>query len=76
MDGLDHQGDGKSKAGLPGNENLVGDFQRFVANERERMHAKKQQIQKKEKDSKIADLISFSKNFKVLSDSREPFFFH
>jgi hypothetical protein len=36
-----------------------------VSNERQRLAQKKQQIVKKERDGKIADLVKFSQEFKV-----------
>lgn len=45
--------------------NLVGSFRDFVTNEKQRLVQKKQQIVKKEKDNRLADLLKFSQEFKV-----------
>ncbi|KAF8340359.1 uncharacterized protein EI90DRAFT_3150765 [Cantharellus anzutake] len=56
-------------AGSVGNESgdnkLVGAFRDFVDSERQRFVQKKQQIVKKEKDNRIADLLKFSQEFKL-----------
>ena len=51
----------------PASSALMGDFRSFVVSEKERLHAKKQAVMKKEKDSKLDELRSFSAGFKVRS---------
>ena len=45
----------------------MGSFRDFVTNEKQRLAQKKQQIFKKEKDNRLADLLKFSQEFKVCS---------
>lgn len=49
----------------PQENNLIDNFRDFVTNEKQRLAQKKQQIVKKEKDSRLADLLKFSQEFKV-----------
>ena len=44
---------------------VVSDFKSFVSNEKERLTARKQNIAKKEKDTKLSELLRFSQTFKV-----------
>lgn len=46
----------------------MGTFRDFVTNEKQRLTQKKQQLVKKDKDSRIADLLKFSQEFKVSLD--------
>lgn len=49
----------------PGADTLVGSFRDFVTNEKQRLTQKKQAIVKSEMDKRMADLIKFSRDFKV-----------
>ena len=53
------------KSGSKDQESLVGDFKKFVVTEREKLVQKKQQLQRQDKDNRIAELVKFSQSFVV-----------
>lgn len=55
-----------STAVTPANkEDLVGDFKKFVSNEKEKLVQKRSQIEKQNKDKRMAELKSWSAAFVV-----------
>ena len=46
-------------------DSLVGSFRDFVTNEKQRLTQRKQALAKSEMDKRKADLVKFSKSFKV-----------
>lgn len=46
-------------------EDLVGDFKKFVTNEKEKLVQKRSQLEKQNKDKKMAELKSWSAAFVV-----------
>ena len=48
-------------------DGLVGSFRDFVTNEKQRLTQRKQALAKSEMDKRKADLVKFSKTFKVFS---------
>ncbi len=48
-------------------DGLVGSFRDFVTNEKQRLTQRKQALAKSEMDKRKADLVKFSKTFKVSS---------
>lgn len=48
-------------------DGLVGSFRDFVTNEKQRLTQRKQALAKSEMDKRKADLVKFSKSFKVSS---------
>ncbi|KAI0226349.1 poly(A)-binding protein binding protein [Massospora cicadina] len=56
---------GEPRPSKPIEEELMGTFRQFVSTEKERLQQTKQTLLKKDKDGKVAELVKFSKTFKL-----------
>ncbi|KAJ9086525.1 poly(A)-binding protein binding protein [Entomophthora muscae] len=56
---------GEARPNKPIEEELMGTFRQFVSTEKERLQQTKQTLLKKDKDGKVAELVKFSKSFKL-----------